>query len=63
MVTLKPASTGGFVVFAEHALEADGSIALTLNIMINGRRVGEGDLSRPLVEDDEVLLFMPLSGG
>ena len=49
--------------FAEHAIEADGSIALTLNIMINGRPVGEGDLSRPLVEEDEVLLFMPLSGG
>ena len=48
--------------FAEQALEADGTVALTPNIMVSGSPVGEHDLSRPLEDGDEVLLFMPLSG-
>ena len=50
-------------VFAEHAIKPDGSVALTLNIMVSGRPVGEHDLAQPLEDGDEVLLFMPLSGG
>ena len=49
--------------FREHALDAEGGIELTLNIMVGGRPVGEHDLSNPLEDGDEVLLFMPLSGG
>ena len=54
---------GEYPAFAEHAIEPGGSIALTLNIMVSGRPVGEHDLARPLEDGDEVLLFMPLSGG
>ena len=49
--------------FADHALEEDGSISLTLNMMVSGRPVGEHDLSTELKEGDELLLFMPLAGG
>ena len=49
--------------FSRQALDADGGIALTLNLMVSGRPVGEGDLSRTLEDGDEVLMFMPLSGG
>jgi molybdopterin converting factor small subunit len=49
--------------FAKQALEADGSIALTLNLMVSGSPVGEDDLSRSIKDGDEVLMFMPLSGG
>lgn len=50
-------------VFREHALDDDGRIALTLNIMLGGAPVTEGDLARELRDGDELLLFMPLSGG
>lgn len=49
--------------FAGHALDEGGGIDLTLNIMVSGRPVGEHDLANPLRDGDEVLLFMPLSGG
>lgn len=49
--------------FGRHALDADGGIDLTLNIMVSGRPVGEHDLGRPLEDGDEVMLFMPLAGG
>ena len=49
--------------FGPHALDAEGGIDVTLNIMVSGTPVGEHDLSRPLVDGDEVLLFMPLAGG
>ena len=49
--------------FREHALDGDGRIALTLNIMLGGAPVTEADLARELRNGDEVLLFMPLSGG
>jgi molybdopterin converting factor small subunit len=49
--------------FEEHALEKDGTISLTLNMMVSGKPVGEHDLSKTLEEGDELLLFMPLAGG
>ena len=49
--------------FRDHALDANGDIDLTLNIMVSGRPVGENDLGVPLKDGDDVLLFMPLSGG
>lgn len=49
--------------FGPHALDAEGGIDLTLNIMVSGRPVGEHDLARPLVDGDEVMIFMPLAGG
>ena len=49
--------------FKNHALDDNGNIDLTLNIMVSGRPVGENDLAVPLKDGDEVLLFMPLSGG
>ena len=49
--------------FRDHALDANGDIDLTLNIMVSGRPVGENDLDDPLKDGDEVLLFMPMSGG
>jgi len=49
--------------FAREALERDGRIALTLNLMLCGRPVGERDLGTPLRDGDEVLMFVPMSGG
>ena len=49
--------------FKDHALDDNGDIDLTLNIMVSGRPVGENDLNNSLTDGDEVLLFMPLSGG
>jgi molybdopterin converting factor small subunit len=49
--------------FAKEALDRDGRVALTLNMMVSGRPVGEHDLARELQDGDEVLMFMPLSGG
>ena len=49
--------------FGPQALDDTGGIDVTLNIMVSGRPVGEGDLSRPLEDGDEVMLFMPLAGG
>ncbi len=49
--------------FAEQALDHEGGIDLTLNIMVSGRPIGEHDLNKKLEDGDEVLLFMPLSGG
>ena len=49
--------------FATQALDDGGGIDLTLSIMVAGRPGGEDDLSRPLEDGDEVVLFMPLAGG
>ena len=49
--------------FAKEVLEADGTITHALSIMVGGRPVGEDGMSEPLEDGDEVLLFMPLSGG
>jgi len=49
--------------FGPQALDASGGIDVTLNIMVSGRPIGELDLSNPLVDGDEVMLFMPLAGG
>jgi MoaD family protein len=49
--------------FRDQALDDNGDIDLTLNIMVSGRPVGEHDLDIALKDGDEVLLFMPLSGG
>jgi molybdopterin synthase sulfur carrier subunit len=49
--------------FASQALDDEGIVDLTLNIMVSGKPVGEHDLAKPLQDGDEVLLFMPLSGG
>ncbi len=49
--------------FGSQALDDNGDIDLTLNIILSGRPVGEHDLGRPLKDGDEVMLFMPLSGG
>jgi molybdopterin converting factor small subunit len=49
--------------FGPQALDEKGGIDLTLNIMVSGSPVGENDLSRSLVDGDEVMLFMPLAGG
>ncbi len=49
--------------FGPQALDDSGGIDVTLNIMVSGRPVGEHDLDNPLVEGDEVMLFMPLAGG
>ena len=52
-----------YPAFRDHALDDNGNIDLTLNIMVSGRPVGENDLDSTLKDGDEVLLFMPLSGG
>jgi MoaD family protein len=49
--------------FGSQALDGSGGIDVTLNIMVSGRPVGEHDLSLPLNDGDEVMLFMPLAGG
>lgn len=49
--------------FGPQALNDEGGVDLTLNIMVSGRPVGEHDLGSPLVDGDEVMLFMPLAGG
>ena len=52
-----------YPAFAEHALDEGGGVALTLGIMVGGRPVGEGSLAEELEEGQEVLLFLPMSGG
>ena len=49
--------------FGPQALDDEGGIDLTLNIMVSGRPIGENDLGIVLEEGDEVMLFMPLAGG
>ena len=49
--------------FGPHALDDSGAIDVTLNIMVSGRPIGEHDLTHPLTDGDEVMLFMPLAGG
>jgi molybdopterin converting factor small subunit len=49
--------------FGPQALDGEGAIDVTLNIMVSGRPVGEHDLDNPLHDGDEVMLFMPLAGG
>ena len=49
--------------FGPQALDDTGGIDVTLNIMVSGKPIGENDLSRPLQDGDEVMLFMPLAGG
>lgn len=49
--------------FAKEVLEADGTITHALSIMVGGRPVTEDGMNEPLEDGDEVLLFMPLSGG
>jgi molybdopterin converting factor small subunit len=52
-----------FPAFRPQAIDDSGNIDLTLNIMVSGSPIGEHDLDQPLEQGDEVLLFMPLSGG
>lgn len=49
--------------FGPQALNPKGAIDVTLNIMVSGRPIGEHDLTHPLTDGDEVMLFMPLAGG
>jgi molybdopterin converting factor small subunit len=49
--------------FGPLALDGEGGIDVTLNIMVSGLPTGEHDLARPLRDGDEVMLFMPLAGG
>jgi MoaD family protein len=49
--------------FGHQALNDEGGVDLTLNIMVSGRPVGEHDLGNALSDGDEVMLFMPLAGG
>jgi len=49
--------------FGPQAMDDEGGIDLTLNIMVSGRPIGEHDIGYVLEEGDEVMLFMPLAGG
>ena len=49
--------------FGPQALNDEGGIDVTLNIMVSGTPVGEHDLATPLEDGDDVMLFMPLAGG
>ncbi len=49
--------------FGPQALDDEGGIDVTLNIMVSGKPVGEHDLAELLVDGDEVMLLMPLAGG
>ncbi|MFB6157856.1 MAG: ubiquitin-like small modifier protein 1 [Haloferacaceae archaeon] len=49
---------------ADRVLDDDGDLRDHINLLRNGRNVGEGEgLETPVDPDDELALFPPVSGG